>query len=161
MGFSRQVNFRISQDDWPLLERASREHGGIAAALVAGLRSLPHGSSGQEDGGSPVESEELAGVPGTGAEMDEAEAAKEDGVAPAAPAARRSRAVPASYGPSTTAEEAHENEDTREDRDEDEDEFGRHERVLEDSGETNGPVDGPGRGTSILAELFGVHDDDD
>lgn len=39
-GFQRQVNFRISADDWPLLEAAARDHGGIAAGLLAGLRSL-------------------------------------------------------------------------------------------------------------------------
>lgn len=39
-GFSRQVNFRITLEDWPLLEAAAREHGGIGTGIIAGLRAL-------------------------------------------------------------------------------------------------------------------------
>lgn len=38
--FKRQVVFRISPDDWPLLEHAASEHGSIQAAIIAGLRAL-------------------------------------------------------------------------------------------------------------------------
>jgi len=38
--FKRQIVFRISPDDWPLLEHAAREHGSIQAAVIAGLRAL-------------------------------------------------------------------------------------------------------------------------
>src|SRR5919108_1527311 len=39
-GFKRQVVFRISTDDWPLLQQAAQEHGSIQAAVLAGLRAL-------------------------------------------------------------------------------------------------------------------------
>jgi hypothetical protein len=39
-GFKRQIVFRISADDWPLLEDAAAEHGSIQAAILAGLHAL-------------------------------------------------------------------------------------------------------------------------
>jgi hypothetical protein len=39
-GFKRQVVFRISAADWPLIEQAAREHGSIQAALVAAVHTL-------------------------------------------------------------------------------------------------------------------------
>src|SRR5258708_3380067 len=39
-GFKRQVVFRVGSADWPLLERAAREHGSIQAAMLAGLHAL-------------------------------------------------------------------------------------------------------------------------
>jgi hypothetical protein len=38
--FKRQVVFRISAQEWPLLEEAAVRHGSIQAALLAGLRAL-------------------------------------------------------------------------------------------------------------------------
>lgn len=38
--FKRQVVFRISADEWPLLEAAASEHGSIQAAILAGLHAL-------------------------------------------------------------------------------------------------------------------------
>ncbi|MGD0272782.1 MAG: hypothetical protein ABSB96_03530 [Gaiellaceae bacterium] len=38
-GFRRQVVFRIGEDDWPYLETAAREHGGIQAGIIAALRA--------------------------------------------------------------------------------------------------------------------------
>jgi hypothetical protein len=38
-GFRRQVVFRIGEDDWPHLEAAAREHGGIQAGIIAALRA--------------------------------------------------------------------------------------------------------------------------
>src|SRR5437660_1217402 len=38
--FKRQVVFRLSAEEWPLLEAAAREHGSIQRAVVAGLRAL-------------------------------------------------------------------------------------------------------------------------
>lgn len=38
--FTRQVVFRISPDEWPLLEQAAAEHGSIQAAVLAGLQAL-------------------------------------------------------------------------------------------------------------------------
>jgi hypothetical protein len=37
--FRRQVVFRIGEDDWPYLEAAAREHGGIQAGIIAALRA--------------------------------------------------------------------------------------------------------------------------
>ena len=39
-GFKRQVVFRISAEEWPLLEAAARKHGSIQAAVIAGIRGL-------------------------------------------------------------------------------------------------------------------------
>lgn len=39
-GFKRQVVFRISADEWPLLEAAAQEHGSIQDAILAGLHAL-------------------------------------------------------------------------------------------------------------------------
>jgi hypothetical protein len=49
-GFKRQVVFRISADDWPLLESAAAQHGSIQAAILAGLRALaPANESGESE----------------------------------------------------------------------------------------------------------------
>lgn len=39
-GFKKQVVFRISVAEWPLLEQAAQEHGSIQAAILAGLHAL-------------------------------------------------------------------------------------------------------------------------
>lgn len=39
-GFKRQVVFRISAEEWPLLAAAAHEHGSIQAAVLAGIRAL-------------------------------------------------------------------------------------------------------------------------
>jgi hypothetical protein len=39
-GFQRQVVFRITAEDWPLLEAAAKEHGSQQAAIIAALRAL-------------------------------------------------------------------------------------------------------------------------
>jgi hypothetical protein len=38
-GFRRQIVFRIGEDDWPHLEAAAREQGGIQAGIIAALRA--------------------------------------------------------------------------------------------------------------------------
>lgn len=38
--FKRPVVFRLSPDEWPLLEQAAHQHGSIQAALVAALHAL-------------------------------------------------------------------------------------------------------------------------
>jgi excisionase family DNA binding protein len=38
--FRRQVNFDLHADEWPLLEQAARDHGGVRAGILAGLHAL-------------------------------------------------------------------------------------------------------------------------
>jgi hypothetical protein len=38
--FKRQIVFRVTPEQWPLLEQAAAKHGSIQAALLAGLRAL-------------------------------------------------------------------------------------------------------------------------
>lgn len=51
--FKRQVVFRISADDWPLLQAAVQEHGSIQAAVLAGLQALVETRTVTDEGSAP------------------------------------------------------------------------------------------------------------
>lgn len=81
-GFKRQVVFRISANDWPLLEHAAQEHGTIQAAILAGLHALtaaePRTTTARAATAAPTD----AGPSGAEADVTAREAARILGLKP-------------------------------------------------------------------------------
>jgi hypothetical protein len=63
-GFKRQVVFRVSTDDSPLLEQATHQHGSIQAALIAALHALTN----QQPPAAPTQEETSSAVQAVGDE---------------------------------------------------------------------------------------------